>query len=214
MLLSRPLTRDPARWVITGMGEVRLKPGTEDIYPGQVTLTRAGVGLDAVTYEGLQPGVFMKKWLLLDPIKVEVGADDGRDRDQIIEDAFQADHIDPVTFDPDVIVDGQSHQWSILSAEGDKIDLGKVLPGEHQLTYAWAQINMPEERSAILGIGSDSIVKVWLNGELVHENSIPHPIVVDGDRVPVVFKPGANQLVIKIQNTIWAWGFCCRLLAE
>ena len=41
---------------------------------------------------------------------------------------------------------------------------------DYATAYAWARIDMPAETSALLGIGSDDAVKVWLNGELVHEN--------------------------------------------
>lgn len=214
LVRSRPMTRHPRRWVITGLS-MRVKPGSEDPYPGKVTLSRDKVHLDAVTYNNPQPGEFMKRWLLLDPIKIELNDSTSSEQaEQIQQDAFTADHIDPTRFEPKLTVDGQPYRWSLLEGSGDKIDLGKVYPGSHQLTYAWAQIDMPQETSAVLGIGFDATVKVWLNGELVHENDVPHPIVVDKDRVPVTFKQGANQLVIKIQNTIWAWGFCCRLLEE
>ena len=80
------------------------------------------------------------------------------------------------------------------------------------ITYAWAQIEMPEERQAVLGIGSDDGVKVWLNGELVHEYWVCRGVGIDNDRVPVTFKKGMNQLVLKVQNQGGPWGFCCRLL--
>jgi len=73
---------------------------------------------------------------------------------------------------------------------------------------------MPNEQQGVLGIGSDDAVKVWLNGELVHENWTSRGVVVDNDRVPVTFKKGMNQLVLKIQNHGFEWGFCCRLLDE
>ena len=66
----------------------------------------------------------------------------------------------------------------------------------------------------VLGIGSDDSVKVWLNGELVHQNWTTRGVGIDNDRVPVTFKKGMNQLVLKIQNQGGPWGFCCRLLEE
>ena len=73
---------------------------------------------------------------------------------------------------------------------------------------------MPEETTTVLGIGSDDSVKVWLNGELVHEHweENGRGAVPDNDRVPVTFKKGMNHLVLKIQNGGGPWGFCCRLL--
>ena len=82
------------------------------------------------------------------------------------------------------------------------------------MTYAWAQIEMSEEKQAVLGIGSDDGVKIWLNGELVHQNWVTRGVIVDNDHIPVTFKKGMNQLVLKIQNQGGPWGFCCRLLDE
>jgi hypothetical protein len=65
-----------------------------------------------------------------------------------------------------------------------------------------------------LGVGSDDAVKVWLNGELVHENWVIRGVGIDNDRVTVNFREGTNQLVLKIQNTGGPWGFCCRMLDE
>ena len=76
------------------------------------------------------------------------------------------------------------------------------------------EIEMPEEMTGTLGIGSDDGVKVWLNGELVHENWLSREVAPDDDRVPVTFRKGKNQLVLKVQNALGAWGFCCRLLDE
>ena len=71
---------------------------------------------------------------------------------------------------------------------------------------------MPAETSALLGIGSDDAVKVWLNGELVHENWATRPAREDDDLVPVKFRAGPNHLLLKIQNGRESWGFACRLL--
>ena len=37
-------------------------------------------------------------------------------------------------------------------------------------------------------------------------------VVQDNDRVPVTFKKGKNQLVLKILNYGGSWGFACRLV--
>jgi hypothetical protein len=71
---------------------------------------------------------------------------------------------------------------------------------------------MPQDRTCALGIGSDDGIKVWLNGELVHENWMIRGVIEDDDRVQVNFKKGKNQLVLKIQNEGGPWGFCCRRL--
>jgi len=84
----------------------------------------------------------------------------------------------------------------------------------YQIAYLWAQVDMPNETSGVLGIGSDDAVKVWLNGKLVHENWTVRGVVPDSDRVPVTFRKGGNQPVLKIQNGGGPWGFACRVLEK
>jgi hypothetical protein len=71
---------------------------------------------------------------------------------------------------------------------------------------------MAEETSAVLGIGSDDAVEVGLNEKLVHENWAKRGAEPDSDRVPVTFRKGRNQLVLKVQNGIFWWQFACRFL--
>lgn len=71
---------------------------------------------------------------------------------------------------------------------------------------------MPEQTNAVLGIGSDDCIKVWLNGKLVHEHRGGRGVVADSDHDPVTFNKGNNQLVLKILNYGGLWGFACRLL--
>jgi hypothetical protein len=74
--------------------------------------------------------------------------------------------------------------------------------------------DMPGQTDGVLGIGSDDGVKVWLNRQLVHENWTTRGAEPDSDRVPVTFRKGRNQLVLKIQNAGGPWGFACRLLEK
>ena len=109
---------------------------------------------------------------------------------------------------------GLTHHWFALESGEDVIKLDTLFDTVYVIGYAWAQIEMDEETSGVLGIGSDDHVKVFLNGRCIHENWISRGTAVDDDRVPVTFKKGKNQLVIKIQNNDLGWGFVCRLLEK
>jgi hypothetical protein len=115
-------------------------------------------------------------------------------------------------FPTKVNVLGKNHEWLLLEHKYDVIDLTDEFGESPMITYAWAQIEMSQEKHAVLGIGSDDAVKVWLTGELVHKYWVCRGVGIDNDRVPVIFKQGMNQLVLKIQNHGGPWGFCCRLL--
>jgi hypothetical protein len=170
--------------------------------------------LDEVTYNGLEPGEFMQKWLVLEPIKLEVDGGIQFPPNPALKDDFATEQIDVTEFDSNVTIGDKTYQWSLRESYIGTVDLGHRYKDNLQITYAWAQIDMPNEQQGVLGIGSDDAVKVWLNGELVHENWTSRGVVVDNDRVPVTFKKGMNQLVLKIQNHGFEWGFCCRLLDE
>jgi hypothetical protein len=198
---------DTDRWVISGTA-INTRPA------GGLTLSRDGTDLNAVVYNGLARDQFMKKWLILDPIQIEANEDSNAPSEQTQEDAFAADQVDVSNFQETINAFGKEHQWLLLENKYEIFDLTDEFGESSMITYAWAQIEMPQEKEAVLGIGSDDGVKVWLNGELVHEYWVCRGVGVDNDRVPVTFKKGMNQLVLKIQNQGGSWGFCCRLLDE
>jgi hypothetical protein len=202
------IDKDTNRWLICGM-TISTRPA-----PGIISLSRDGADPGSVRYDGLEPGEFMKKWLILEPIRTEerryVHA--VRPSEKIQKDEFDINQVDVSNFQTKVNVYGEDHEWLVLENKYGIIDLTDEFGEESLITYAWAQIEMSEEKQAVLGIGSDDGVKVWLNGELVHQNWVTRGVIVDNDRVPVTFKKGMNQLVLKVQNQGGPWGFCCRLL--
>ncbi|MHC4099043.1 MAG: PA14 domain-containing protein [Planctomycetota bacterium] len=127
---------------------------------------------------------------------------------------FAQDHIDVTQFAPSITIGENIHTWSLLENDFGIINLIKKFGPQCQIAYAAAQINMPRQKKAVLGIGSDDGARVWLNGELVNDKWELRAVWQDRERVPVTFKAGANYIVIKVQNAAGAWGFCCRLLDE
>ena len=104
---------------------------------------------------------------------------------------------------------GMTLKW--IDAAVDKhgmIRLESAL-GQHEYAaaYGHAEIESIHPRECVLGVGSDDGVKVWLNGKLVHENSIARGLKHNADQVPVFLKAGKNHLVLKIDNRVGAWGF-------
>jgi hypothetical protein len=171
--------------------------------------------LSSVTYDGLIPGEFMKQWLLLGPIP----ACDGEPNWIESKVAFDMQHLESLEyFEPTIQIDDKEYAWTAYQSYTGIVDIHRPwapkpkAEKEYVIAYAWAQIDMPEETYALLGIGSDDAVKVWLNGQLVHEKWTHHPAFPDHYRINVTFRKGLNQLVFKIQNRTNRWKFCCRLL--
>lgn len=84
---------------------------------------------------------------------------------------------------------------------------------EYCYAYAWAEIDVPQETQAILALGSDDGVKVWLNGETLVEKWVKRPLLIDEDVMPLKLKAGKNQLLVKVQNIYGEWRFSFRVIA-
>jgi hypothetical protein len=158
----------------------------------------------------------MRKWLVLGPLPYPVhdGIHFGSQEGQKV--AFDTDSLDFLNFTPKVTIDNTDYEWAALESKYSIVDLNQLSEekNDFNIAYLWARIEMPEDTIAALGIGSNDGVKVWLNGELVHENWLYRNVVSDNDRVPVTFRKGTNQLILKLQNAMGPWGFSCRLLPE
>ncbi len=178
-----------------------------------VTLSRDEAGLDAVTYDGLQPGWSMRKWLFLGPIDVPWEGEGSFPDEKTANEFFDVKLLDPGQFEPRVTIDGQDYQWRALTSEYIGIDLNRVFDKWYSVAYLWAQVEMEEETTGVLGIGADDAVQVWLNGQLIHQNVIGR-VLAYHDNVGVIFKKGKNQLVLKVLNYGGPWGFSCQLLDE
>jgi hypothetical protein len=171
---------------------------------------------------GLQPGEFLKHWLVLKPIPVT--AERGKVPDEATQkQAFARDwlldkggetRVQPRAGMKDKIA-GHTLKWQLLESEtGVFFVADDAHPMDYAISYAWTEFNVSEKQTAFLGIGSDEGVKVWLNGKRVHEHWICRGVRVDDDLVPVELQAGKNQLLLKVQNSFAPSGFACRVLSN
>jgi hypothetical protein len=195
-----------------GRKKIESTANTESKAAGGVTISKIKPDLNEVTYENLKPDQFMRKWLFLGPIDVPWHGEGYFPDEETSNKFFDTESLNLERFEPKVEIAGNDYEWVALHSEYGVIDLTAVFDNWFVVAYAWAQVEMPEQTDAVLGIGSDDCIKVWLNGKLVHEYQGGRGVVADNDRVDVTFKKGKNQLVMKIMNYGGAWGFACRLL--
>jgi C-terminal processing protease CtpA/Prc len=190
------------------------------VLAGSVQASEASSVPETAVYQGLEPGAFMKQWLLCEPFLIFNGVDKSGEPNAVRE-AFDRDflteHGGETQIRPTAQMvhheGGKNHRWVKAESRTDIINLISQLGyKQYAVAYAWARIDMPAETSALLGIGSDDAVKVWLNGELVHENWADRGAQADDDLVAVKFRAGENHLLLKVQNGREMWGFVCRRL--
>ncbi|HUT35823.1 MAG TPA: hypothetical protein VNE39_20215 [Planctomycetota bacterium] len=84
-------------------------------------------------------------------------------------------------------------------------------PTENAAAYALCWLDAPEVMEAVLALGSDDGVVVWLNGERVHTNLVPRPYGSRADRVPLRLRKGRNPLLLKITQGMGDWSFAAHL---
>jgi len=89
---------------------------------------------------------------------------------------------------------------------------GRVHPltGDYVATYLYRTIEAEEPGPVELYFGSDDGIKVWLNGQSIHENKIGRSALPDQDRVRATLRTGTNHLLIKIANGGGKSGFYFR----
>ena len=103
----------------------------------------------------------------------------------------------------------QRLRWSVArSGPRGFVDLSRALgQNDWAVAYAYAEFHSKEAGNALLRCGSDDGIKIWLNGALVHHNEIGRTYAPGSDEVPVRLIPGANRLLLKVDNYTRNWGF-------
>jgi hypothetical protein len=84
-------------------------------------------------------------------------------------------------------------------------------PNEEVVAYARTTIHSKAARKAMLALGSDDGVKVWLNGHFLHQNKVLRGAHPEQDRVELHLREGANVLLLKIEEIHGGWGFYATL---
>ncbi len=122
-----------------------------------------------------------------------------------------ADSVRPREGDRQKIDDATTLTWEKVRSDDGFVNMQTGIGKDYVVGYAWAEFESPRETEAWMGLGSDDGVKIWLNGELVHDKWIRRPSRVDDDVVPLKLKKGPNRMLIKIQNATIDWSFLYRL---
>lgn len=217
------------RLELDGAGEfLELKPGeTREVRGRLFALPVAGLGRRtlAVAFEfndGWRPGIgiaacevtvdfppeaktgYLVDWLLAGPFEA-VGGPGGE-----------------ASFDPAPDDRLAAKKWFIFKAEATPAAGGYPPPGavdfaaagirgDDSAAYAFVRVKSPEKRRAVLRLGSDDGIAVWLNGREVFRNETVRGISADQDAVEVELDKGWNRLLLKISNKGLGWGFIGRL---
>lgn len=188
---------------------------------------------DSVSFRLTEAG-FIPVWLVAGPFEQPlIGFGQAVDTDVIGEAAVM-----PVAgkTEQTALVEDKEVVWKPLhsSPEGFvdfNASMGWVLPGNGpekiwraKAGYAFTYIDSPHEQEALLKLGSNSSVKLILNGETLHSTAHDRNAEADTDIIPLHLRSGLNTLLIKVGQTHrneapnffgelrFEWGFYARLL--
>ena len=78
---------------------------------------------------------------------------------------------------------------------------------DHYSSYALINLVSDTDRPNLtMRVGSDDSIKVWLNGEVVHKNTIARGTTGFQDEFTVDLKAGSNLLLVKVNDLGGHWG--------
>ncbi len=161
---------------------------------------QADEAIKAVRNAGQSPDGFVVAWLLSGPY-----TQPGKGGSDLFDIALAPEKPDgdaewrPVTVGP--------------GGRAGLVEMDKIFAGNERVAYLKTDLVSDKERDALLELGSDDGIKVWLNGRVVHANNAVRPCSPGQDKVTVKLKQGSNPLLLKVTQGGGEWSACCRVCA-
>ena len=121
--------------------------------------------------------------------------------------------VKPVEKASVALPNGATVAWRQVTAWGDGVDVGNGRGLKRDMVaYAYASVTRPAAGKALLSIGSDESIRVWVNGALALDRRTRRPLTFDEDLVEVEMKAGENALLVKLEQRAGPWTFAARVL--
>lgn len=127
-------------------------------------------------------------------------------------DGFTQNHVDAPEIDLDAtyLVDGEVVTWKHHQTGHIVNAIGLIGARDSVCLYGYAAFQA-KAGDAQIRVGSDDGVRIWLNGETVHENNVDRGMTLDQDVVPVTLKDGENKVIVQVTQGAGGWGFMMRM---
>lgn len=159
---------------------------------------QAAQAIKAVQNAGMSPDGFILSWLVSGPYVKE-----GKDGAALFDEVFPPEQS------------GAPAEWRpVTAAKNGVVALDKLLRGGNdRVAYLKTQMVSEQEQEALLEMGSDDGIKVWLNGRVVHANNAVRPCTPGQDKKKIRLNRGPNTLLVKITQGGGEWAGVVRLRA-
>jgi len=105
-------------------------------------------------------------------------------------------------------------RWRTFATEAAGfVDLMRVCtPNTQAVAFVLTYARCPASRKAVLSVGSDDFIKVWVNGRQVIGVNRYRGAHQGSDRADVELKAGPNEILLKVGTGLGGWGFFCEIL--
>ena len=106
-----------------------------------------------------------------------------------------------------VLFDGTSlDKWRQTPEPQGYINLARLVGGDYSCAYIKTKIFSENEQKAVLEVGSDDGIKVWLNAKVIFTLNKHRGAKPGQDKVDIPLHKGWNDLLIKVTNDNGSWG--------
>ena len=96
----------------------------------------------------------------------------------------------------------------VKRSPGQKVDLAELM-GENKdcIALATSHFHLESDQSLKFLVRSDDGIRVWIDGELVHDNPAVRQLWKQQDQIEVPLKAGKHHILVKISQADGQWGF-------
>ena len=163
--------------------------------------TDSKIGVDS--YQVLHASPYVKRYMILGPFpKTDVNT-----IDELLRAEGQLNLKNTYTG-----IDGKAVHWQEATTRADGfLNLRRDLsPTPMTVGYTLVYVHAPKATDAVMLIGSDDEIAVWLNGTEIHRKSINAGATADADAVRCQLKAGWNTVLCQKVDLGWSWGLYLR----
>jgi len=116
----------------------------------------------------------------------------------------------------DIIEFGSSNvSWqSALSDTSGLVSFIDVFSADQQLSgvaYSFCRLYSNQSQKIRFRVHSDDGIRIWLNGDMIHDHHIGRGVDEAGDLVVAKLKKGKNRLLVKVDQGTGGWAFSLRV---
>ncbi|MCC6579417.1 MAG: beta-galactosidase, partial [Phycisphaeraceae bacterium] len=104
---------------------------------------------------------------------------------------------------------GGDIHWRPLHTDTDRVELSPAI--SYAVACFLTHIFSPVDQDALLLVGSDDGVKIWLNDQPIWTNKTWRAVVPESDVIPVKLKQGWNKALFKVNQGSGGWGLCAQV---